>query len=161
MSNLSKIIQPIEKSDFKLDNELQKFITSKRVVLNVGGERHEVMWKTLERLPRSRLGRIRFASCFQEILNLCDEINLINNEIYFDRHASSFATILQFFRTGKLHLTDDLCILSFKEDLEFWGVDECFFESCCYLKYHQRKEIILEEIRKEEEAEREKNTEER
>lgn len=118
------------------------------------------MWKTLERLPRSRLGRIRYATCFREIMDLCDDIKLDENEIYFDRHASSFASILQFYRTGKLHLTDDLCILSFNEDLEFWGVDECYFESCCHLRYHQRKETVLEEIRKEEEAERDKTNEE-
>lgn len=118
------------------------------------------MWKTLERLPRSRLGRIRYATCFREIMDLCDDIKLDENEIYFDRHASSFASILQFYRTGKLHLTDDLCILSFNEDLEFWGVDECYFEQCCHLRYHQRKETVLEEIRKEEEAERDKINEE-
>lgn len=140
---------------------LQKFISNKRVILNVGGVRHEVMWKTLERLPRSRLGRIRYAKCFREILELCDDVKLEQNEIYFDRHASSFASIIQFYRTGKLHLTDELCILSFNDDLAFWGVDECFFESCCHLRFHQRKEHVLEEIRKEEDAEREKITEDR
>jgi len=31
---------------------------NKRVTLNVGGVRHEVMWKMLETIPRSRLGRL-------------------------------------------------------------------------------------------------------
>ncbi len=31
---------------------------NKRVTLNVGGVRHEVMWKMLESIPRSRLGRL-------------------------------------------------------------------------------------------------------
>ena len=30
----------------------------KRVKLNVGGIRHEVMWKMLEQVPKSRLGRL-------------------------------------------------------------------------------------------------------
>lgn len=143
------------------DEQLRKFTSNRRVVLNVGGVRHEVMWKTLERLPRSRLGRIRYASTFRELLDLCDDVKIEQNEIYFDRHASSFAAILQFYRTGKLHLAEELCILSFDDDLAFWGIDECFFESCCHLRYHQRKEHVLEEIRKEEEAERVNITEER
>jgi potassium voltage-gated channel Shab-related subfamily B member 1 len=42
--------------------------------------------------------------------------------------------------------------MSFHDDLIYWGIDECYFESCCHLRYHNRKEIVLEEIRKEEEA---------
>lgn len=143
------------------DGQLKKFIQSRRVTLNVGGVRHEVMWTALERLPHSRLGRIRYAKSLTEILDLCDDLRLDENELYFDRHASSFNCIINFYRTGKLHLADDLCILSFNEDLDYWGVDECFFESCCHLKYHQRKEAVLEEIRKEEEAEREKINDEK
>ena len=32
--------------------------SSKRVILNVGGVRHEVMWKMLEQYPVSRLGQL-------------------------------------------------------------------------------------------------------
>ncbi len=131
----------------------------KRVTLNVGGERHEVMWKTLEKLPNSRLGRIRFAKQIDELKELCDDINIKNNEIFFDRHSNSFGSVLNYYRTGKLHLVDDICVLSFHEDLFYWGIDECVLETCCHLKYHQKKEFILEEVRKEEEAEKEKITE--
>jgi len=116
----------------------------KRVTLNVGGERHEVMWKTLEKLPNSRLGRIRFAKQIDELKELCDDINIKNNEIFFDRHSNSFGSVLNYYRTGKLHLVDDICVLSFHEDLFYWGIDECVLETCCHLKYHQKKEDLME-----------------
>jgi potassium voltage-gated channel Shab-related subfamily B protein 1 len=159
--HLESYFESEKSKDKEMEMKISKFINSKRVVLNVGGVRHEVMWRTLERLPHSRLGRIRYARCFSEILELCDDVKLEENEIYFDRHSNSFSSVVNFYRTGKLHLTDDLCILSFHEDLFYWGVDECFFESCCHLKYHQRKEAVQEEIRKEEEAEREKTKDEK
>ncbi len=133
-----------------------KYKFKKRVILNVGGVRHEVMWKTLEKLPNSRLGKIRFAKSLDEIRKLCDDIDPIENEIFFDRHSNSFSTVLNFYRTGKLHLIDDICVLSFHDDLYYWGIDEYYFESCCHLRYHQRKEAVLEEMKREEDSTKEK-----
>ena len=130
-------------------------IKYKRVILNVGGARHEVLWKNLEKWPNSRLGKIRFAKKIEEVKELCDDVNFLENEIYFDRHASSFGVVLNFYRTGHLHLVEDVCSFSFHEDLVYWGVDECFLEDCCHLKYVQKKEAILEELKKEEEADKE------
>uniref|UniRef100_A0A0K2VCN7 Potassium voltagegated channel protein Shablike [Metaseiulus occidentalis] n=1 Tax=Lepeophtheirus salmonis TaxID=72036 RepID=A0A0K2VCN7_LEPSM len=41
---------------------------NKRTILNVGGERHEVLWSTLSRFPRSRLNKLFNATTHQEIL---------------------------------------------------------------------------------------------
>ena len=40
----------------------QSKMMNKRAVLNVGGERHEVLWRTLEQIPYSRLGSNIFYS---------------------------------------------------------------------------------------------------
>ena len=128
---------------------------AKRVILNVGGVKHEVMWKCLEKWPNSRLGKIRFAKKIEDIIELCDDVNFLENEIFFDRHSSSFSAVLNFYRTGKLHVVEDICTFSFQEDLCYWGVDECFLEDCCNLKYQQKMDVILEEMKKEEDAEKE------
>lgn len=134
---------------------------NKRVILNVGGIRHEVLWKTLEKLPHTRLGRISLSQRYEEIKSLCSEVKPFENELYFDRHANSFGCILNYYRTGKLHLTEDICIISYQDELAYWGIDECVLEPCCMMKFHQRRETVLEEFRREEEAEREKVHEER
>jgi len=132
---------------------VRRLRTSRRVVLNVGGVRHETLWRTLERMPHSRLGRLRRCAAEGDSLSsLCDDFDPTTMEFFFDRHPRAFSSVLNFYRTGKLHLVDDICVLAFADDLEYWGVDELYLESCCQHRYHQRKENVFEEMRKEAES---------
>ena len=123
-------------------------LMNKRVILNVGGERHEVLWKTLEHMPQSRLGLLAAATTDDAIMHYVDWYSLVDNEFFFDRHPRSFLSILNFFRSGRLHIADEMCVVAFNDDLDYWGVNPLWLENCCQNKFLTRKEFIEDEMKK-------------
>ncbi|CAF1022588.1 unnamed protein product [Didymodactylos carnosus] len=107
-----------------------------RVILNVGGIRHETYKATLKKIPATRLSRLTEAlSNYDPVLN----------EYYFDRHPGVFAQILNYYRTGKLHYPTDVCGPLFETELEYWGLDANQVEPCCWMTYttHRDTQDVL------------------
>uniref|UniRef100_A0A0N5C1E1 BTB domain-containing protein n=1 Tax=Strongyloides papillosus TaxID=174720 RepID=A0A0N5C1E1_STREA len=102
-----------------------------RVILNVGGIRHETCQTTLKKIPATRLSRLT-----PSLANY----DPILNEYYFDRHPGVFPMILNYYRTGKLHYPTDVCGPLFEEELEFWGLDVNQVEPCCWMTYTQHRD---------------------
>uniref|UniRef100_A0A0R3RSS8 BTB domain-containing protein n=1 Tax=Elaeophora elaphi TaxID=1147741 RepID=A0A0R3RSS8_9BILA len=101
-----------------------------RIILNVGGTRHETSQATLKKIPATRLSRLTpSAANFDPLLN----------EYFFDRHPVVFSQILNYYRTGKLHYPTDVCGPLFEEELEYWGLDANQVEPCCWMTYTQHR----------------------
>ncbi|CAK5081604.1 unnamed protein product [Meloidogyne enterolobii] len=112
-----------------------------RIVLNVGGVRHETYKHTLKKIPATRLSRLT--------PNLAN-YDPVLNEYFFDRHPDVFAQVLNYYRTGKLHYPLDVCGPLFEEELKFWGIDANEVESCCWMTYttHRDTQEVLQNLEK-------------
>ena len=80
------------------DIHLKTVFTKATIILNVGGCKHEISWSKLEKCAPSRLYRIRFAENIDELEQLCDGYDTMHNELFFDRPAKHFASILHFYQ---------------------------------------------------------------
>ena len=56
---------------------------------------------------------------------------MIHCEI-MNRHPRSFNTILNFYRTGKLHVADEMCALAFKLVLMILYLTLIYMDSCIF-----------------------------
>jgi hypothetical protein len=104
---------------------------NQRITLNVGGFKHEVMLRTLLRIGNSRLGSLNRAANKDELLKICDDYNLEKLEFFFDRDPTLFNYILNYYRIGSLHLSDDVCPTMLKKELFYWKLENAKMELCC------------------------------
>ncbi|XP_038577816.1 potassium voltage-gated channel subfamily G member 1 [Micropterus salmoides] len=135
------------------DDTLLSSARKLHAIINVGGLRYQLPWTTLEDFPLSRLGQLHLCSSFDEIMGICDDYDVTHNEFFFDRSPCAFRTILTFLRAGKLRSLREMCALSFREELHYWGVPEESLEWCCRRRLLQRVEEFETMERAEEEEE--------
>ncbi|GFS25640.1 potassium voltage-gated channel subfamily C member 1 [Elysia marginata] len=86
-----------------------------RLLINVGGVRHETHVATLRNVPSSRLSRLAEWHVSSGGGRL---------EYFFDRHPAVFNSIIDFYRTGELHVPLEVCGAVVKRELNFWQIEE-------------------------------------
>lgn len=109
------------------------------VNVNVGGLKHSFCSSMLRKFPDTRLCRLLSCDTEEAILQVCDDYDVQKEEFYFDRNPGLFPYVLHFYQTGKLHIMEELCVFSFCQEIEYWGINEFFLDSCCSYRYHDRK----------------------
>ncbi|XP_061444978.1 potassium voltage-gated channel subfamily C member 1-like [Rhineura floridana] len=118
-----------------LKGEMGRNEDNDKIVINVGGIRHETYRSTLKTLPGTRLSWLTEPDACSNF-----DYDPKADEFFFDRHPQVFAYVLNYYRTGKLHCPADVCGPLFEEELAFWGIDETDVEACCWMNYRQHRD---------------------
>lgn len=92
-----------------------------RCRLNVGGIYFEILQTNLSRFPDTLLGGERKEWFYDQN----------RQEYFFDRDPVPFKHILDFYRTGKFHISLPDCIESIRDELAFFGIPESYVSECC------------------------------
>lgn len=114
--------------------------------VNVGGFKQRMDLTVLKRFPQTRLARLLCCRSKEAILELCDDFSPSEMEYYFDRNPSFFCYVLNFYLTGKIHLVDGLCVVSFFQEIEYWGIKERHLDFCCSTKFHDLMDLAEDGI---------------
>jgi len=120
----------------KLAKESFSSTNDKRLTINVSGIKFQTWQSTLLRFPNSLLGR---ADAMKEFYD--DQ----RNEYFLDRDPYLFKFVLNYYRFGKLHCSQEDCPAAFEEELQFYGfsiydVDDCCWEYCS----PKEKSVLIE-----------------
>lgn len=134
--------------------------TSERVILNLRGTKFDVQLSEFNKLPKSRLGRLKthldqtyistnlLGSHNEDLYQICDDFDLELLEFYFNRDPRFFHMILAYY-TGdnKIHLDENVCVKYFQEQLLYWDLDELHcFDDCCQHKFLGKLDDIDKEL---------------
>ena len=88
--NFSTYFQEEETGVFEVDTSIDE-----RIVINVGGIKHETYKSTLHSIPDTRLYWLCENPCNNSV-----EYSSREQFFFFDRHPAAFEHILNFYRTG-------------------------------------------------------------
>ncbi|XP_067653241.1 potassium voltage-gated channel protein Shaw-like [Haliotis asinina] len=113
----------------------------RKVIFNVGGTKFQTLRQTLNGCGRTKLSDELFLNAHYEE----DEC-----EFFFDKDPEMFRSVLNYARSGQLHLPATLCGPLIKDEMDFWGLSEIDIEPCCWAVYNNWTSTVnaLEQLEK-------------
>ncbi|KAL8624704.1 hypothetical protein ACOMHN_038250 [Nucella lapillus] len=112
--------------------------TKSLIKLNVGGQIFQTTADTLQSLPNTRLGRLARSAVYSKPPE---------KELFFDRNPDIINCLLDFYRTGELHLPRHLCVNTIERELKFWEIPQELVQECCFKQieeYNDAAHITVE-----------------
>ena len=100
------------------------------VIFNVGGQTFETYRATLKRFKNT---------FFADDDKMRAYFRPAQGDYFFDRDPTAFGCVLNYLRTGDLHVPTTMCGPALQTELEFWGIDELDIERCCWTQYNTWK----------------------
>lgn len=104
------------------DSEAANLRLTNIVNLNVGGKVFHIPKHLVLQHPNTRIGLLALCDDPTKRLALCDDYNVQNNEFFFDRDPMFFHYIFHFYCSKVMWVMDNICPLSFEEEMSFWGL---------------------------------------
>ncbi|KAK7479944.1 hypothetical protein BaRGS_00028771, partial [Batillaria attramentaria] len=93
------------------------------VEIDVGGKLFKTKGDTLCTFPQTRLGKV---------VDDASQAGLANVSVFFDRTPRIFCSVLDFYRTGELHLPKRVCGAVVERELKFWNIPTEMIADCCW-----------------------------
>lgn len=101
-----------------------------KLILNVGGMRHETYISTVRAFPGTRLYELTEPPPPGTPAAQGPPVR----EFFFDRNPELFGYVLGYYRTRQLHCPANICRDVLEEELAYWGLEEAPLAPCCWLK---------------------------
>ena len=93
-----------------------------KITFNVGGHRFDTYSKTIV----ERLGE-KWLTCVKD-----SSARVSSDEYFIDRNPTMFSCILDYCRTGHLHLPHNICGPFVTEEMMWWNVSPDIVQPCCW-----------------------------
>ncbi|KAK3704733.1 hypothetical protein QZH41_001087 [Actinostola sp. cb2023] len=98
-------------------------MASERITINVGGRKFMVKENDFDKFPYSLLCNLKTGNFYDKV----------KKEYFFDRDPDAFRYILEYCRTGRLHVSDEECFSGLLDEMEFFRIptEDVYPSTCC------------------------------
>lgn len=95
---------------------------SNTIIINVGGEVFKTSKDHFKRFPKTRLADLDATSGTYEEST---------NSYFFDRNPVLFHYILDYYKSGELHIPHNVCYRLVESELSYWQIEYSEMTDCC------------------------------